>query len=157
NLFYVDETLSERLARKGRSVGVFSGTAGNASWRLVGSQDIPGSRWKLFQHFDFGGWNCAEGAGRLEGPYPQWNLPLVCWGRGEQTRLTFEQADANPQQLLMSCRASTPGQSVTIFLDGKQICSRSVPSGEQFADVFVPLAAAQGTHELCIRYALWKE
>ncbi len=91
-----------------------------AGWRLVGFEDQPThdyeylARWLLFRKagpgggggFDptpaglsagrgngaFAGWRAASGLGAVEGPYPQWNLPLICWGHGPATRLTIPAA-----------------------------------------------------------------
>jgi hypothetical protein len=157
NLFYLDESLLRCLETHGAAAEVFLGTTANATWKPIGFEDVPGCRWKLFQRVDFGGWNALAGLGPLEGPYRQCNLPLVCWGKGEQTRLTFECKDTTPQRLLMSCRASTPGQSLTVTLDGKQIHHGPVSSGDAFTDICLPLGSSKGLHEIVLRYAVWKE
>ena len=35
----------------------------------------------------FTGWRALTGLGPQEGPFPQWNLPVVRWGTGAETRL----------------------------------------------------------------------
>jgi hypothetical protein len=155
NLFYLDESLLQRLGTNSSAAQVFLGTTGNASWKLIGFEDIPGCRWKLLQHVDFGGWRSLDGLGPLEGPYP--NLPMVCWARGEQTRLTFDGDQNITQYLLMSCHAPIQGQFLTVILDGKQIHTGPVSSSGQFTDLRLPLGSLRGTHEIVVRYAVWEE
>lgn len=99
--------------------------------------------------------NCvaAEGFGPQEGPYPQWDLPVVRWGTGCQTRLQVASAAGGAVRLALSCRADVAGQAVTVLLDGKAVFESLVPMGGAFIDLDVPLALTPGDHEVAIRYA----
>jgi hypothetical protein len=52
NLFYIDEALMQRLRKRASTAGPFLNLTDNASWKLIGFEDVPGCRWKLFQRFE---------------------------------------------------------------------------------------------------------
>ncbi len=102
----------------------------------------------------FDGWKDKEGLCPEEGPYPQWNLPIVRWGVGHDTRLEFECKKDTPMHLLISGRPGVPNQVLTVFLDGERIREYTFPSnGASFMDLDISMRASSGVHELTLHYA----
>jgi hypothetical protein len=59
NLFYLDEALMERLCKRADTAGPFLSMTDSASWKLIGFEDVPGGRWKLFQRCEIS-FNCSR-------------------------------------------------------------------------------------------------
>jgi hypothetical protein len=69
------------------------------------------------------------------------------------TRLQLDDPPG-PAELRINCCAGSPGEIVTIALDGKQISSFPVESWV-FKEINVPLVLGEGKHELDLSYTQW--
>ncbi len=108
-----------------------------------------GSRWSLPPFF---GWSVAKGLSGEEGPYPQWELPVVRWGLGPRTELTFE-ADGRPLVLAMVCGTHhLQWQRITILLNGEQVGQYSFDHPGEFRDIHIPITSRAGRNSLTIEY-----
>ncbi len=101
----------------------------------------------------FQGWGLMEGLGPVEGPYPQWQLPVVRWGVGRSTLLTTHAATTGTQRLCISCDSQLPDQRMTIKLDGRTIVTESFPRPNVFLDFEYPLQLTEGDHRIDLEYA----
>lgn len=111
-----------------------------------------GTIYYLFGNNPFRGWETCEGLRHPEGPYPQWNLPVVRWGTGPQTRLVFRNKETTSLELSLSCRTSIDRLSIRIILDNQLIDERALYKSEQFTELNTPLHISPGNHELILQY-----
>ena len=51
----------------------------------------------------FFGWDSEKGLQQIEGPYPQWELPEVCWANAREITLKFW-SDGTPMVFIMESR-----------------------------------------------------
>jgi hypothetical protein len=101
----------------------------------------------------FVGFEAGSGLGRLEGPYPAAGLPVVRWGTGEATVLTFEGQD-KPLVLRLECRRNNDvNQAMTVLLNGKEIGRHAFGPVQKFETLEFPLPALGGRNEIRIEYA----
>jgi hypothetical protein len=102
----------------------------------------------------FIGWRNSEGLDRLEGPYPQWDLPQVRWGLGPATTLVFH-GDGKPATLILEGRRNDRrDQSLVVRLNGEEIARHEFGKFE-FRELRVPLAPKRGSNELVLEYGAW--
>jgi 4-amino-4-deoxy-L-arabinose transferase-like glycosyltransferase len=100
----------------------------------------------------FYGWKDAHGLDRPEGPYPQWNLPVVRWARGTKTTLTFDSAGGRAE-LLMECRRNDrPDQALTIRVNSARIHRFEFGSGWAFFPQRLEFDTAPGLNTIEIEY-----
>jgi hypothetical protein len=107
------------------------------------------NRWSPFCGFDF-----AENLNPQEGPYAQWNLPIVRWGTGQQTRLHFSAVAAGTYRLSLVAQVWMDGQSLTYLVDGNPIAGRKdefVNGKLKTVELSFPISA--GPHEIVLKYA----
>jgi hypothetical protein len=55
----------------------------------------------------------------IEGPYPQWNLPLVRWAQRYAARALFSMETSGAGRLTMRARSDIAGQSIEVKIDGE--------------------------------------
>jgi hypothetical protein len=98
----------------------------------------------------------ATGLWNEEGPWPQWNLPVVRWGLGPETRLDFYSIAGGPSRLVMCCRRNNdPAQALQVKLNGRVLLSRALgPSGD-FQEMDIPFDARAGNNCVEISYRTW--
>jgi hypothetical protein len=100
----------------------------------------------------FFGWTNAEGLYSAEGPYPQWGLPIIRWGIGEQTRITFE-GDGRESVLAMTCgKHHLQWQEISVSLNGKTISQDRFETQDEFREIRLPLSTRDGPNVLTIEY-----
>lgn len=77
----------------------------------------------------FRGLSQVSGFLPIEGPWPQWNLPLVMWGTGYSARAQFLADKLGEGHLVLRARSPLAGQSVDVRFDGKPVgtCDLSIP------------------------------
>jgi hypothetical protein len=125
---------------------------------LVEVQSFPsydGVEYFLFKNTrtSFMGLKNTKNLGPVEGPYPQWELPRVRWGFGNETQVWFDGKPGVPMRLSLSGRAGVVNQTVTVLLDGKEIHSQPLPVQRAFTSIDVPLPiTTAGAHEVTLRY-----
>ena len=102
----------------------------------------------------FIGWSGSEGLDRAQGPYPQWDLPVVRWGTAPRTRLIFE-GDGRAMELILEGRRNdSREQEMVVVLNGAELAR--YPLGHTFLFIRERLAlpARPGQNELVIEYAV---
>lgn len=103
-------------------------------------------------HRAFGDLIDVSGLGRLGGPYPHMNLPVVRWGLFPETRMKIFADKAGPQVLrLVMRRNNRERQRITILLNGRQICESSMPY-MAFMTVRLPVNLEAGYNDLVFKY-----
>jgi hypothetical protein len=139
--------------------GLASGTLQLA--RSLGSAEIKsfstgdGAIYYLFKNPPpFAGYQSTEGLGPDEGPFPQWDLPVVRWGIGQQTRLEIAAPASRHAELSFSCRTGSVAQVLTVLLDGQRLDEFTLPPSVSFTNFAIPLVLSPGTHDVVIRYAV---
>jgi len=100
----------------------------------------------------FVGWEDASGLRSLEGPYPEWNLPVVRWGIWPRTEIRFE-SDGNLLILSMVCGPHhLLRQDIIVLLNGEQIARYGFDGSFEFSDIRAPLAPSAGGNMLTLQY-----
>jgi hypothetical protein len=100
----------------------------------------------------FAGWSADEGLHDKEGPYPQWELPIVRWGGGEQTTFAFL-GDGRPLLLSMTCgKHHLQWQKITVSLNGERLGRYHFDIPGEFKDLEIPFSARKGYNFLEIEY-----
>jgi hypothetical protein len=97
----------------------------------------------------------AQGIGPLEGPYPQWSLPVVRWGYGPASRF-FVPASARPSRLVLEAQTPHRGEVLSVKIDGVERLRhefRTVDVPEAFA-VVLPATAREGW-DVELDYSQW--
>lgn len=113
---------------------------------------INGKRYFVFEKpGPFSGWDRIEGLAREEGPYPQWNLPVVRWGLGTATTAHFT-AGPKGAVLHIVARADVPGQAMIVQLDGRVLIQHQFAKPGQFDTLNIPLEAQAGAHTVVLSY-----
>jgi hypothetical protein len=99
----------------------------------------------------FSGWTHASGLGSLEGPYPDWGLPVVRWGLDRQTRLGFQGSGAR-MTLVAEGRPHMPAQVLVVLVNGQE-AARHVYSGRGgFESLKVTFDSQPGPNEVVLEY-----
>ena len=107
------------------------------------------------KHIEYSGWTQSTGLAPREGPFPAQNLPVVYWGLGPATGITFT-APATPAKLALQFRNGQPDEHMQIRLDDRPIYSHTFGTSTEFTSVDVPLDVKPGTqHQLTITYNHW--
>jgi hypothetical protein len=105
-------------------------------------------------HYEpFSGFWVEAGLGDLEGPYPQYNIPIARCGYAPQTVLGFSQHDPGPAVAIVSVQGELANQVVTVELNGKTISQFDASSGGFFRHV-VRMNAQAGTNRIQFDYAV---
>ncbi len=101
----------------------------------------------------FSDWTFSRNLGFVEGPYPQWHLPVVRWGSNDQTVLRFNSPGGGPYRLSLSAEASVDGQSLSYLIDGKPIADRRdvFPLGS-LRSYLLHFTVPAGEHEITLKY-----
>ncbi|MGN6368458.1 MAG: hypothetical protein ACTHN5_09375 [Phycisphaerae bacterium] len=111
------------------------------------------------RNFHFGIYETVSGLDPQEGPYPQWNLPLVRWGLGPATKLSYH-GDGKPLVLKMECLHFGNGyheEHLQIVLNGKTVAEGDMTDKVWPASLSFNIPATTGENELEIRYSHWDE
>lgn len=105
----------------------------------------------------FLGWDAVSGLRPPEGPYPDWNLPIVRWGLGPRTEMYFE---GGGEQLVLSMVCGPwhlAWQEVSILLNGEQIGHRRFDTQFEFVKIRIPMHPRAGRNSLTLRYQTWDD
>ncbi len=101
----------------------------------------------------FHGWELVGGLGAVQGPFPQWDLPLVRWGQVPETRLRFT-AQAEPMVLVLQCRRNERADlKMTIKLNGEVIREQEFGAAWVWVPILTRMSPRPGPNELTIEYA----
>ena len=101
---------------------------------------------------DFGGWDRETGLRPEEGPYSQWDLPMVRWGLGSSTELQFSRR-GKPMTLHAICGPHhLPWQKIRICLNGEPIHLQQFDTPFKFHEISIPLKSGAGQNLLAIEY-----
>ncbi len=102
---------------------------------------------------EFYGWSSEEGLRRAEGPYPQWDLPVVRWAYTPTTTLGFD-SDGLPTTLIMEARRNDrDDQNLTVRLNGEVVSSFVFGDVWEFLPIRVSLNPRPGGNVLTLEYA----
>lgn len=93
----------------------------------------------------------VQGFLALEGPYPQWNLPVVCWGLLPESKIILADAEKGKYQLNLSARVM-PGAQMIISVNDTKIYSH-VFSGYTFENINSSFSAAGQPTVLKFQYS----
>jgi hypothetical protein len=105
----------------------------------------------------FVGWDSIDGLRPPEGPYPQWNLPVVRWGTHPATHLRFYSI-GTPSVLRMVCGPHhLPRQQMRIVLNGNEIGRHNFDMQYEFEDVRLGFEPESGENEITLVYAMADE
>jgi len=115
----------------------------------------PKRGYHLFQRITagdpFAGLEEVQGLTGVEGPYPQWHLPIVRWGSMPETRIALP--SSGHVLIQAASQAQFPDQVATFIVDEKQVAQRDYPRLYTFYVTSLELELAPGSlHTLVIRY-----
>jgi len=96
-----------------------------------------------------------EGLDRVEGPYPQYNLPSVQWGCGPKTRLYVQASQAASVCFQLYGRNQLSGQVLRVRVNGKEAARFTPEPGEQFTPMSCNVFLHKGENEITIAYSRW--
>jgi glycosyltransferase involved in cell wall biosynthesis len=109
-----------------------------------------------YKELEFVGWDEATGLGPQEGPYPEWQLPVVRWGFGPCTVLVFESKE-RPLVFSAICGPHhLPRQTMKIILNGKRIHQKRFDNPGEYHEIRVPFRPHPGRNELVLEYDDWE-
>src|SRR5262249_10742336 len=75
----------------------------------------------------------------IEGPYPQWNLPLVRWAQGNAARALFSTETSGAGRLTMRARSAIAGQSIEVKSGGEPAGTCDLPVPNVFVVCSLPV------------------
>ena len=103
------------------------------------------------------GWDEDAGLGQEEGPYPEWQLPIVRWGLGPCTVLCFG-SKGRPLTFNAVCGLHhLSWQGMRIILNGDQIHRECFDDPGKFHDIRVSLHPRPGRNRLVLEYKAWDQ
>lgn len=104
----------------------------------------------------FHGWSGSRGLLDPEGPYPQWQLPVVRWGCGPSTTLTFADRSGGAMRLVIDGRSGFAGQTMTVRLDDHTLAQHVFREPPVFERLDLPLDLGPGTHAVELDFTAWE-
>ena len=99
----------------------------------------------------FYGWTSASGLGEMEGPYPESGLPVVRWGLGPESRLTFQGAGQR-MRLLVEGKPGVAGQELKVLVNGRKVARHAYSNSGDFEPVALVFESTAGRNEVVLRY-----
>jgi hypothetical protein len=75
----------------------------------------------------------------IEGPYPQWKLPLVRWATGPAARAEFLVDWRGKGHLVMRARSDLAGQRIDVMLDGEPAGTCDLATPGEFVECSFPV------------------
>ncbi|MCR4289245.1 MAG: glycosyltransferase [Candidatus Scalindua sp.] len=110
---------------------------------------------RAYDPIDFYGWDEETGIGSEEGPFPEWNLPVVRWGMGPHTELHFKSKGG----LLMLSMICGPHhlrwQRMKVFLNGVQVHQQLFDNDGKFHQIHMSLKTCTGKNLIVLKYETW--
>ena len=100
----------------------------------------------------FEGFTPTLGMAGVEGPYPQWNLPVVRWGLYPRTVLDVNFKGGGKAVLKVSGETNLPSETMTVNLNGKDVYTYTFKSVSKFEDMEVPIELANGKNTIQFNY-----
>ena len=101
----------------------------------------------------FVGWTAIEGLFIEEGPYPQWNTPVVRWAHGPRTTLKFLGDGQSAQLILGFSRNNHQDQTMSISLNGEHLDDFELGPEYRFHHLQKPLQTREGENTLVFEYS----
>ena len=117
--------------------------AGTPLFRIVGEYvDELGKRTIAFSRSYMGNARvkATEGFRSWEGPYPQWNLPVVQWMTADRAALRVTTVEPIDAVVTLRCRAVVP---LALVVRGAGVEKRAALAEDAFSDLEVPLTLVQ--------------
>lgn len=103
----------------------------------------------------FYGWHKVEGLGKLDGPFPNANLPVLRCGYGPSTKLYFTSPADQILNIQLRAKSYVPVQTMTVDLDGERLATYEFQDASQFVDLVFSGNARRGEHVVEIGYTDW--
>jgi hypothetical protein len=94
------------------------------------------------------------GFANLEGPYPQWNWPMVRWGLGPRSAIHVRNVKPG-QSLALVATAWEPDQSMTVTIGGQEVAQHRFTVPGRFDVIIVPLNPKGGDENVELIYKSW--
>jgi hypothetical protein len=88
----------------------------------------------------------------IEGPYPQWNLPLVRWAQGSSARAVFSTDPSGAGRLTMRARSDVAGQSIEVKCDGEPAGTCDLAPGV-FVSCSLPVSIMHPSTNIELRFS----
>jgi hypothetical protein len=127
--------------------------SGSGPFRIYVPNDKVDQVHQLLPIPDFFGWDSEEGLLAPEGPYPQWNLPIVRWADKPHLSLGFE-TGAEPMLLILECRRNQrQDQVMEVKLNGRSLLRHEFGASDDFVSLRVPLEVRPGPNSVTIDFA----
>jgi glycosyltransferase involved in cell wall biosynthesis len=103
----------------------------------------------------FVGWDEDAGLMPEEGPYPEWDLPVIRWGVRPRTELRFT-AHKKASSLSMICGPHhLSWQNVKVILNDREIGQMRFDNPGEFRTIEIPLEACVGHNRVILEYQNW--
>ena len=104
---------------------------------------------------NFCGFRVVSGLAPEEGPYPQWNVPVVRWGLGPSTMLEFDAKQNEKYELAMEIENTATKLDVEIALNDVLVKSVPIPTEPGMKILRYTITTREGTNQLELRYSTW--
>ncbi|MBK8916115.1 MAG: polysaccharide pyruvyl transferase family protein [Phycisphaerales bacterium] len=96
-----------------------------------------------------------EGITPAEGPYPQFDLPVVRWGLGPQSVLRFASSGGAAVLCIEARRNDDPHQAIELSLNGRLVARHQFGPEAVFHELRLPVRTVAGENELRMEYQSW--
>lgn len=104
----------------------------------------------------FHGIQAGQGLGPIEGPYPQWKLPVVRWGFGPASQITHPGSTA-AAVLAIEAQSPLPDQVITVVVDGRNAGTLRFSKANEPEMFTLPLGVLAADSRITLNYAKWTE
>jgi hypothetical protein len=101
----------------------------------------------------FIGFTALSGLAPIEGPWPQYKLPVVRPGLLPRTVLRFDSVDGQPIVVLLDAMSAVPGQTLTMTLNGATLVELPLETDWRFHMIEKRLTPIVGSNSLELIYA----
>jgi hypothetical protein len=98
-----------------------------------------------------------DGFGEIEGPYPQWSLPVVCWARGPVVSIEFDSPENVTDKSLIldwSCRLHVrPAGNVRVLMNGSSLNNVQFVGAQTWYDEQTKLPFQKGRNKIVLEFS----
>lgn len=102
----------------------------------------------------FGPYEVTVGLEPAEGPFPEWDLPIIRWGGGPETVLRVTLDSKTRPRLRLAMRSDLAGQAVEVLWDEEPVTQIHLSPADGFTEHSIPLPrSAPGKHRLSLCYS----
>jgi hypothetical protein len=101
----------------------------------------------------FGAAEFGMGFLATEGPYPQWNLPVVKWALGPRALLKLKDVSGGPRHLTLTMQSHIPRQRISVYSGTMLLGVCELPVAGKLVECGVPLHDMQPGGEIALEFA----